>query len=224
MTASDPIELFSAKVCPFAHRTRLVLAEKDLDFVLTEIDFKAKPERFLKISRYGRVPAIVHGEAEIYESRIINEYLDEVFPTPSMMPVEPRGRALARIWMDYCDSRFTRDHYKALKNPDPAEDAAWRDKVNGHLEIIEEAMERLSDGGPYWFGAAPGLVDFTYFPFFERLPAWEHYRGLGIPASCVRLKAWLAAMAERPSVKAIANSPEYYVGHYASYAGERIAA
>ena len=67
MPANATIELFSARVCPYAHRTRLVLAEKGLDFELTEIDFKHKPERFLEISRYGKVPAIVHNGNEIYD-------------------------------------------------------------------------------------------------------------------------------------------------------------
>ena len=57
MTNVHAIELFSARVCPYAHRTRLVLSEKGLDCALTEIDFKNKPQRFLEISRYGKVPA-----------------------------------------------------------------------------------------------------------------------------------------------------------------------
>ena len=60
MTNQADMELFSARVCPYAHRTRLVLAEKGIACTLTEIDFKNKPERFLKVSRYGKVPAIVH--------------------------------------------------------------------------------------------------------------------------------------------------------------------
>jgi glutathione S-transferase len=76
MAASPDIELFSARVCPFAHRTRLALLEKGLDFALTEIDFKNKPQHFLEVSRYGKVPAIVHDGNEVYESAIINEYLE----------------------------------------------------------------------------------------------------------------------------------------------------
>ena len=93
MATANDIELFSARVCPYAHRTRLVLAEKGLDFELTEIDFENKPRRFLEISRYGKVPALVHAGNEIYESAIINEYLEEAFPEPALMPADPGSAA-----------------------------------------------------------------------------------------------------------------------------------
>ena len=81
---SEPIELFSARVCPYAHRTRLVLHEKSVDFTLA-------------ISAYGKVPALVQGDVEIYESAIINEYLEEKYPQPRLLPADPHRRALARI-------------------------------------------------------------------------------------------------------------------------------
>jgi glutathione S-transferase len=80
------MELFTARVCPYAHRTRLVLLEKGLEFEHIEIDFKNKSERFLAVSPYGKVPALVHDRETIYESAIINEYLDEAFPDPPLMP------------------------------------------------------------------------------------------------------------------------------------------
>jgi glutathione S-transferase len=224
MPADATIELFSARVCPYAHRTRLVLAEKGLDFELTEIDFKHKPERFLEVSRYGKVPAIVHRGHEVYESAIINEYLEEVFPKPRLMPEDPGLRAQVRIWIDYCDDHFLDDLYGAIRNQDPAKHGALKDKVVAHLRTLEDAHARLSGGGPYWLGAEASLLDFALYPFFERLPAWAHYRGLGIPDDCVHLRRWLAVMAERPSVRAIANTPEYYIERYQNYAKVVLAA
>ena len=216
MTGS--LELFSAKVCPYAHRTRLVILEKGIDCELTEIDFKAKPERFLKVSAYGKVPAIVHDGIEIYESAIINEYLDEVFPEPRLMPDDPGLRAQARIWIDYCDDHFLDDYYKAIRTTDAEAAAELKQKVETHLRRQDAAMAKLSPAGPFWLGAKPGLVDFAYYPFFERLPAWEHYRGISIPQECGRLSAWRDTMRELPNVRAIANSPEYYIERYAGYA------
>ena len=224
MTVSASIELFSARVCPYAHRSRLVLAEKGLSFTLTEIDFKNKPARFLKVSRYGKVPAIVHNGIEVYESSIINEYLDEVFPEPAMMPSDPGARAQVRIWIDYCDTRFLDDVYGAIKNRDSDQAAELKDKVEGHFREINAAMERLGGDGPYWHGAQVGLADCAYYPFFERLPAWTHYRGIAVPEDCTRLQAWLAAMAARETVKEIANSATYYIERYAGYAGAQQAA
>ena len=93
-----------------------------------------------------------------------------------------------------------------------------------HLRTLEEAHSRLSGTGPYWLGAEASLLDFALYPFFERLPAWDHYRGLGLPEDCPGLRVWLAAMAERPSVKAIANTPEYYIERYQNYAKVVLAA
>jgi glutathione S-transferase len=224
MTGESAIELFSARVYPYAHRTRLVLAEKGLDFELTEIDFKSKPKRFLEISRYGKVPAIVHDGNEIYESAIINEYLEEVFPDPPLMPADPGLRAQVRIWIDFCDDHFLDDFYGAIRNQDASRHDELKAKVEGHLRIVEGAFAHLSGAGPYWLGREVSLLDFAFYPFFERLPAWAHYRGLGIPDGCPRLRAWFAAMAERPSVRAIANTPEYYIKHYQNYAKVVLAA
>ena len=224
MTGDATIELFSARVCPYAHRTRLVLAEKGLEFELTEIDFKDKPKRFLEVSRYGKVPAIVHEGNEVYESAIINEYLEEVFPEPPLMPKDNGLRAQVRIWIDYCDDYFLDDLYGAIRNQDAAEHRELKNKVVTHLRTLEDALARLSGAGPYWLGAEACLLDFALYPFFERLPAWAHYRGLGIPDDCPHLRAWFAAMAERPSVRAIANTPEYYIERYQNYAKVVLAA
>jgi glutathione S-transferase len=224
MSDTTKMELFTAQVCPYAHRTRLVLLEKGLDFELIEVDLQNKPERFLQVSAYGKVPALVHDGVEIYESAIINEYLDEVFPKPSLMPRDPRLRAQARIWIDYCDDHFLGDHYAALKNQDQAKNTAWKDKIHTHLRRIEQGMRDLSPDGPYWLGPSASLLDFAYYPFFERLPAWAHYRGLGLPDDCTRIRDWLTVMAERPSVRAIANPPDYYIERYARYAAAPAAA
>ena len=80
------LELFSMPLCPFAHRVRLVLAEKGIAYRLTEIDPGKKPPAFLKVSPYGKVPALRHGGTHVCESAIINEYLDETFPAPPLLP------------------------------------------------------------------------------------------------------------------------------------------
>lgn len=216
---TESMELFSARVCPYAHRTRLVLHEKGVDFDLTEIDLSDKPRRFLDVSAYGKVPALVHGGVEIYESAVINEYLEECFPEPSLLPADPHLRAFARIWIDYCNNRFADDYYALLKNNDASRQPELQAAMVEHFRFIDtRGLARFSDQGPYWLGAEPSLVDMTYFPHFERLPAWKHLRGLEIPADCKRLLHWLDVMRARDSVKAIANSADYYVEHYKKYA------
>ena len=218
MSDTTKMELFTARVCPYAHRTRLVLLEKGLDFELIEVDLQNKPERFLQVSAYGKVPALVHDGVEIYESAIINEYLEEVFPEPALMPKDPVTRAKVRIWIDYCDDIFLSDFYGAMRNQDRSRDGEFREKIEMHLHRLESGMASLSGSGPFWLGDKVSLIDLAIYPFFERLPAWEHYRGITIPEDCKRLKEWRDAMADLPSVKEIATSADYYIERYINYA------
>ena len=216
---SGNIELFSARVCPYAHRSRLVLIEKGIDFTLTEVDLSKKPERFLKVSAYGKVPALIHNDVEIYESAIINEYLEENFPEPPLFPKSSAQRAFARIWIDYCNNHFLNDCYALIKSQDRQKQLELETAIQKHFRFMEErALAKLSGDGPYWLGARPSLVDMAFYPHFERLPAWDHYRGLTIPPDCSRLIDWLSAMQERASVKSIVNTPEYYIERYKKYA------
>ena len=219
------MELFTARVCPYAHRSRLALLEKGVAFEHIEIDLANKSERFLAVSPYGKVPALFHDGKTIYESVIINEYLDEVFPDPPLMPESYAFRAKARIWTHYCNEYFTPDLYAVIRNREPGKHAELAAKAAERLRFVErEAFGKLSGEGPYWFGSQVSLTDLAWYPYFERLPAWTHYRGFDIPDDCPRLAAWARAMADRPSVRQIANDAAYYIDSYKRYAGEAMAA
>jgi glutathione S-transferase len=100
------IKIYSAMLCPFAHQSRLTLLEKGVPFQLIEIDLQNKPANFLEISSYGTVPVLTHGDHQVWESAIINEYLEEIFPEPPLLPQMPIQRAQARIWINFADTRF----------------------------------------------------------------------------------------------------------------------
>lgn len=206
------LELYSYAACPFAQRSRMVLAEKNLDFELHEIDVYQKPEGWEKISPYGKVPLLRHEGGTIYESTIINEYIDERFPDPPLMPDTALDRAAARIWIDYCENRFLPAVHGLLRLKDDAEQLALQiDAVREALEFIElEGMRKLSDG-PYWFGEQPTLVDFQYLPFFERFGVYHTLVGFDWPERCTRLVTWLDAMSARDSVKPTMRPLEYHL-------------
>jgi glutathione S-transferase len=213
------IKIYSAVVCPYAHRSRLVLQEKGIEFDLIEIDLQNKPEGFKDISPYGKVPAIVHGESRVWESAIINEYLDEVFPNPPLLPSSPIAKAQARIWIDFANTRFVPAFSALLRSPVVQQQEAAKQELYKHLEFIEnEGLGKLSGDGPYWFGESISLVDFTFYPWFERLPALKHYRGFGLPEEFTRLRQWKKAVKQRDSVVAIANPKEFYIDRYARFA------
>jgi len=193
--------LYSYDACPFAQRTRMVLAEKGIEFRLVEIDLHNKPDGWSEISPSGKVPLLRHEDTSIYESSIINEYLDEVFPDPPLLPAHPLARAQARIWMDYCDTGMRPAAAKIMWSADTPEEQAEAvvglDKALYFLE--REGLEKLSDG-PYFFGEQVTLVDFQFLPYFERLEFYEELTGYHWPDDTPRLHRWFDAMCERPSV------------------------
>ena len=115
------IQLYYTKGSTFSQRTRAVLLEKGIDFTPIEIDLQHKPEGFTDISRYGKVPALKHGDVELYESTIINEYLEEVFPEPALLPHDSAKKAVARIWIDYANTRLAPAFGKLLRGKDTQE-------------------------------------------------------------------------------------------------------
>ncbi len=89
--------LYSGSTCPYSHRCRIVLFEKDMDFEIIDVDMHNKPEEIASISPSGKMPVLVERDLILTESNIINEYIDERFPHPQLMPPDPVMRARARL-------------------------------------------------------------------------------------------------------------------------------
>lgn len=208
------IEIYSAVLCPFAHRSRLTLREKGVPFQLIEIDLQNKPANFREISPYGKVPVLKHGDQQVWESAIVNEYLDEAFPEPPLLPKAPIQRAQARIWINFADTRLFAATGKLLYSSDPKQRAEAAKELPEHLQFMEEGL-RMSEAGPYWLGTEMSLVDLTYYPWFEQLAVLEQFRGFQFPIDLDRLKKWWESMTNRESVRAIARSQEFYLERYA---------
>jgi glutathione S-transferase len=116
-------------------RTRMVLHEKGIDFEVNEVDLGNKSEEFLKVSPYGKVPVLRVNETSLYESNIVNEYLDEVYDSPKLMPDDPVERASVRSWMAFADDYFFPSIFRVRMGPQ------W-----GYSEEeIQEAKEKLYD-------------------------------------------------------------------------------
>jgi glutathione S-transferase len=211
------IQLYFAKASTFSQRTRVVLLEKGIDFTPIEIDLQNKPDRYTQISHYGKVPAIKHGDVEIYESAIINEYLDEVFPEPPLLPRDPANKAIARIWIDYANTRLVPAFNKFLRGKDSQEQEQGRREFTEALLYIEQ--EGLGKGD-YLLGDQFSLVDISFYPWFERLPLLEHFRKFTLPAETPRLQTWWNRLGDRSSIQAVANPADFYLERFAKVLGE----
>ena len=91
--------LYSGTTCPFSHRCRFVLFEKGMDFEIRDVDLYNKPEDIAVMNPYNRLPVLVERDLILYESNIINEYIDERFPHPQLMPGDPVDRARVRLFL-----------------------------------------------------------------------------------------------------------------------------
>ncbi|MBD2207161.1 glutathione S-transferase family protein [Calothrix sp. FACHB-1219] len=215
------LKLYFAKASTFSQRTRVVLLEKGIEFTPVEIDLQNKPEGYTQISRYGKVPAIAHGDVEIYESAVINEYLEEVFPEPALLPKEPGEKAIARIWIDYANTRFVPAFNKLLRGKDSAEqEQGHREFIESLLYIEQEGLGKLSGNGPYWLGDKVSLVDISFYPWFERLPLLEHFRKFSLPAETPRIQQWWNTLRDRESIKAVENPVSFYIERFSKVLGE----
>lgn len=213
------IQLYFAKGSTFSQRTRVVLLEKAIDFTPIEFDLQSKPDGYTQISRYGKVPAIKHGDVEIYESAIINEYLDEVFPEPPLLPRDPANKAIARIWIDYANTRFVPAFNKFLRGKDSQEREQGRKEFTEALLYIEQ--EGLGKGD-YLLGDQFSLVDISFYPWFERLPLLEHFRQFALPAETPRLQTWWNLVSDRQSIQAVKNPVDFYLQRFAKLLGEPV--
>ncbi len=198
------IKLYDAVPSSNCDRVKIVLYEKGLRSETVRLDLKKmdqkKPEH-LKLNPYGRVPVIDDDGRILFESCIINEYLDEQYPNPPLMPKDPYLRGRGRILVDYA-LNYLLVPYWALRGEMLKKDSDRnmlvieenRQTLRSLLIYLEEAL-----GDKAYFSGDLSLTDIDVLPRFLRM---ESYGAIPTP-SLPRLTAWLQRMKERPSVKAI---------------------
>ena len=216
--AVDQMQLVSAEVCPFAQRSRIALLEKELSFELVEISLDNKPDWFAKVSPYSKVPVLLHGDTAIYESTVINEYLEEIKPGPNLLPESPVQRAHARIWIDFDNTRIVPLFYKVLLDQDETKQTQLKSRMIDSLRQLEREGFPGFEEGPFWFGKKVSLVDIAMYPHFERFNVLKHYRNIEIPDSCKKIHKWLAEMKSLPSVQQTEQDDDYHIDAYQVYA------
>src|SRR5438874_10600979 len=103
------LKLYDYPDCPFCQKVRVVLAEKDLEYEKIFVDLRKQEQKlpeFLRLNPYGKVPVLVDEDEVVYDSTIINEYLEDEYPLPRLMPEDSQARAWVRMLEDYCDNSF----------------------------------------------------------------------------------------------------------------------
>ena len=185
------MNLYSGTTCPFSQRCRIVLYEKGMDFQIIDVDLFNKPEDIAVMNPYNRLPVLVERDLVLYESNIINEYIDERFPHPQLMPADPVMRARTRLFL----FNFERElfvHVQALEN-------------SSNPKLIEKARPAIRDRlvqlapvllkNKYMLGDDFSMLDVAIAPLLWRL---DHY-GIDVPKSAVPLMKYAERIFSRPA-------------------------
>lgn len=161
--------LFSRPTCPYSHRTRLVLAEKSINIDIVDVEDGSLPEDLLDLNPYNTVPTLVDRDLVLYDSRIIMEYLDERFPHPPLMPVDPVTRAQFRLAL----YRIEMDWYSLAGEIDEGGD---RKPVSRARKILRESIltsAEIFTAKRFFLSDEFSLVDCTIAPILWRLPVYD---------------------------------------------------
>jgi glutathione S-transferase len=221
MSHSAKPELISFKLCPYVQRSVITLLEKGVDYDLTYIDLADPPQWFLDISPLGKVPALRVGDEVLFESAVINEYLDEVNP-PSMHPADPLHKAQNRAWIEFA-STLIGDQYQLMV---AADEAQYQKALGGMQKKLGQLQQRLDDG-PYFNGEDFSLMDAAIAPVFMRLHLLDQWSPLeGLYDNTPKVAAWHEALLARPSVQAsvveeFAPELRHYIGKIGGYSAQR---
>ncbi|MFZ5483743.1 MAG: glutathione S-transferase N-terminal domain-containing protein [Pseudomonadota bacterium] len=182
--------LYSGTSCPFSHRCRIVLFEKGMDFEIKDVDLHEKPEEIAVMNPYNQVPILVERDLTLYESNIINEYIDERFPHPQLMPADPVMRARTRLFL----FNIERDLFNHLG-----------DAVHGTGKTQEKARTTIRDNltqiapifakQKFMLGEEYSMLDVAIAPLLWRL---DHF-GIALPKQAAPLLKYAERIFSRPA-------------------------
>lgn len=184
--------LFSAPTEAQSHRTRIVLTEKDITVDVIDVDPDDKPEDLIDLNPYNSLPTLVDRDLVLYDPQVIMEYLDERFPHPPLMPVDPVSRARARLAI----YRIEQDWYSLVP-----------DLESGNEKLAQKARKILKESllssveafavKPFFLSDEFSLVDATILPILWRLPKY----GIDLPAQAKPIVQYTERMFARPGCR-----------------------
>jgi len=160
------MRLYSGTTCPYSHRCRIVLYEKGMDFEVIDIDLMSRAEDIAAINPYNKVPVLIERDLILYEANIINEYIDERFPHPQLMPPDPVMRGRARLFLH----RFEQELYSQVDAIEQGGKAAEKPRaiIRDNLTQLAQILTRQK----FLLGDEFSMLDVAIAPLLWRL---EHY-------------------------------------------------
>ncbi len=181
------------------HCTRLVLAEKDINVEINFVQEGERPEELAELNPYNSILTLIDRDLVLYDAQIIMEYLDERFPHPPLLPVDPVNRASNRQ-LRY---RVMRDLYSLINDIEGDNDIAAanaRKTLRDNLTAIAPAFAQK----PFFMSDEYTLVDCCMAPLLWRLPLY----GVKLPGSAKPLLAYADRLFEKPAFKSSLSGAE----------------
>jgi RNA polymerase-associated protein len=191
--------LYSGTTDPFSQRCRIVLHEKGMDFQIIDVDLDHKPEDLAVMNPYNQVPVLVERDLVLHESNIINEYIDERFPHPQLMPADPVMRARARLFLH----RFEKElfiHIDALEGNNQKSAEKARSLVRDALLQITPVFAKHK----HMLGEDYSMLDVAITPLLWRLD----YYGIAMPKQAAPLMKYAERLFARPAFSEALTSAE----------------
>lgn len=181
---STKLELISFKLCPFVQRAVIVLKKKSIDFDITYIDLGNPPEWFKDVSPLGQVPVLKAGEDVLFESSVIQEYVDEI-TLPSLQPNDPLVKAKNRAWISFGGDILMALHPMVTSK----EEAVSNEKRTVILQKLQQ-LEAVHSGGTFFNGEEFNMIDAAYAPMFMRMSFIKNLTGIDLLAETPKLAKW----------------------------------
>jgi len=189
------LHLISFKTCPFVQRAVITLKHKQIDYDITYIDLAEPPDWFLELSPLKKVPVLKVDDEVLFESAVINEYLDEI-TGGDLQPNDALARAKNRAWIEFA-SNMLGNLYMMKMSKDEERYHSYRNTLVDQLHRVEK---RLGDGP--WFNADKfSLADTAFAPLFRQNSVAQNRLSVIDPASMPKVTAWAERLFALPEVR-----------------------
>ncbi len=200
------IKLYDFLPCPYGQKVRIVLAEKGLSYDLMQVDLAQGDHRkpdFLRLNPFGRVPVLVDEEVTVYDSTIINEYLEDEYPEPPLIPLVGNSgqRARARLFEDFADTSFTPQVGQLIhemSRPDGERDESRVQRLHQSVERVLDYLNRELHAQQFLAGEF-SVADIAFVP---RLLVLNHL-GFDPAANRANVDGWIKRMLDRQSIRTL---------------------
>jgi stringent starvation protein A len=191
--------LFSAPDDPWSHRTRIVIAEKAIEIEIVDVPPGKYPEDLLDLNPYHTTPTLIDRDLVLYDSRVIMDYLDERFPHPPLMPVDPVSRARARLAL----YQIEHDWYDIARKLDAP---GQKDSTNLRKALRDNVLSSadLFKVKPFFLSDEFSMVDATIAPILWRLPRYE----IDLPPQAQPILKYASTIFARPAFRASLSESE----------------